>query len=165
MTERLPSYFNSELNLPVLSEIKRSYKEEVTLFDWGDALAVDDKIVLAYKNFWVPKRGEGDKILVARERTTPIKIERTGTEIIYPYPNEDELKGHFGVLIIDVYPDRPTFYIGENYKVTFDRSFLDERQKAADITVESTKPIRSEFIDGRMDYNHYLMLLSQIRTQ
>lgn len=157
MLERQQIQFNESLP-KILSEIRRPHQEEVTLFDFKDALAVDDKMVVAYKHFWVPGKGEGDKILIARERVTPIKAEIHGRETIYPYPNQEELRGIYGILIFPISIDRPVLYVGEQYKVTFEGSFYKNGKRSADVTIESTCPIRADFIDGRADYNHYLWL-------
>jgi hypothetical protein len=159
MTHERQPIQNGNENLPrVLSEIGRPHVEEVTLFDYKDALAVDDQMVLAYKHFWVPGKGDGDKILVARERTVPIKAEIFGRERIYPYPNEDELRGEYGVLIMRVDERVSSFYVGEQYRVIFDGAIVEAGNKGANITIESTEPMRLDFIDGGCDYNHFLRL-------
>lgn len=163
MLERQPIQHN-ERQFRVLSEIPRPYAEEVTLFDFKDALSIDDKMVIAYKHFWVPGKGEGDKILVSRERVTPIKVERSGKEVIYPYPNEEDLRGIYGTLILPISIETPVLYVGEQYRVIFEGSFFEAGRRSADLTIESTHPIRADFINGRSDYDYFLTLANTPRT-
>lgn len=163
MFERQPIQPN-ERDFRVLSEIPRPYMEEVTLFDFKDALSIDDKMVVAYKHFWVPGKGEGDKILVSRERVTPIKVERSGREVIYPYPNEEDLRGIYGTLILPISIEMPVLYVGEQYKVIFEGSYFEAGRRSADITIESTAPMRVDFINGRSDYDYFLTLANTPRT-
>lgn len=163
MVERIGNLINQDKRI-ALPEIDRSYAEEITLMDFGDAFSVDNKFVLAYKNFWIPNLGKGHKILIARERTVPIKHEDAGN-YMYPYRNEDMLRGKFGVVILPIQKPNEGLYVSEQYKVIVDDCYFDEGRWNADITIESPNPINADFIDGNLDFNEYLEKLNFSRLK
>lgn len=167
MHERSQSLFTKELypDLPLLPEIKRPFREEITLANFGEVVLIDNSMILAYKRLGFDNYDPGDKILVARERTTPIKIERTGREVCVPYKNEEELRGQYGVLIISVGPFRPVFYVGEKYRVAFEGKFSESGRDFLDISLESQESISFNYINDLVDYNQHLMYINKTRTQ
>lgn len=154
--------FNNELILPVLPEIQRPYEKKFELWDHGGAVVIDKKVILAYKYSVLSDDNYlTNRILISRERTIPIKKEKTGREVIYPYPNQEELKGKYGLLIMSVSAFSPVVYVGEQYKVIYNGFHRNEKNlRIADIKLQSTQPITAFGIDGRCNFNEYLRALN-----
>ncbi len=142
----------------VLSEIKRPFSEEWELFDNGDALAVDDQVTLAYRK---PRFEKVDRILVGRELTVPVVVERRGNEIAFPYKDEESLRGSFGVIFTYPTTETPVFYVGEKYKFTFLGFSIHRNQDLVSFLFESKCPLQTNLIDGQIRFANYLENISR----
>lgn len=142
----------------VLSEIKRPFAQEWELFDYGDALVVDDQVTLAYRK---PRFEEVDRILVGRELTVPVVVERRGNEMAFPYKDEESLRGRFGVLFIHPTIETPVFYVGEKYKFTFLGLSIHRNQHLVSFLFESKCSLQTNLIDGQIRFANYLENISR----
>lgn len=159
--ERDSVNFNSELILPVLSEIQRPHEEKFELWDYKDAVLIDNKVILAYQYTTLPNDNYlTNRILIARERTIPIKKEKTGQEVLYPYSNPEKLRGRYGELYMSVSSFYYVIYIGEQYKVTYNGLDFYRGVRIANITLQSTQEITAVSIDSRPDFSEYLRALN-----
>lgn len=79
---------------------------------------------------------------------------------MWPYPNENELKGTYGVLMFDFTLNDPyCLYVGKDYKITAQDFYEKNFRRFANIDIESTKQIRYKSIDGTLDFNKFLKRL------
>lgn len=159
MIERQPGQSHRE-RPDYVAEIERPFSAGGRLFDFRDALLIDRKIIIAYKRLPLYRRGikdVRDRIFVSRERTVPLIVERSGVEVYYPYRNEDELKGRFGTVYLDL-EDGFVVYVGKDYKFTLTE--MNREDRTIDFNLDSKRPMKFDFIDGDERYDAYLRGLS-----
>jgi hypothetical protein len=143
----------------LLKDIPRPYSLPVELADHGNALLIDNKIILSFKNLlderawkFAQIRDITKTLLVARERTLPIVIQKDGTEFMTTYEHQEDLKGRFGTVFIYERSRPRVFFIGENYEITFQPT----KESSLRFIVDSVSPIRTKRIANSYNYDSYL---------
>ena len=145
--------------LRLLEFIPRPYVQKLHLLEGGPASLINRELTISYRDFG---RDYGRyTLLVGRDRSIPIISRKTGLEKAIPYENEDQLKGDFAVLFLELVVSPTVFYIGEKYKVTCTHAPFKNRVSPVDLKLESTNKIVEEGVDGREAFKDVLKRLNQ----
>ena len=146
----------------LLSEIPRTHSLSIELVEGGDALLIDDRIVLACERLpdaMAERLGRGlvyeKTLVISRERVIPVVYQRHGGEIMMPYANEEELRGDAGTLFVYQRKTPKICFIGEDFKVTF----LPTEEPSARVIIDAAVPFKSKPITHSLNYDLLLRSL------
>jgi hypothetical protein len=141
-----------------LSEIERPYGARIDLSLNEDAFLIDNKLIFALRSYRSKEieRSINTDVFVAREKTLPIIPSRDGLEVCYPYQDKEQRRGEFAVLFIGLRPKKPSWYIGEQYRM----DLIEREQDRILFRLNSENPIKSpRVINGGSDYSAILKYL------
>lgn len=139
------------LDLPSHKDIVLSQEEQAAL--------INRDLIMGFRFLKRDKCAPAsDSILVARERSKPVKIVKTGDEIAVPSP---EYRGQFGVLLLGIY-GRKRFYVGEDYRVDVnERTESDRANRILRLEIHAVIEPMIQFIPGNLDFSEVLTALNR----
>lgn len=123
------------------------------LENYGDAVVIDGKIILAYMIRSLKSTPELDHILVYKKRKDYVVFD--GNQIYDP--PKDPFGEEYAPFFATLKQDRTTFYITERYEVTIQDQFSEYGVNKVELLLASTDLIKPpKPIPGDIDFGEYL---------
>ncbi len=143
------------LDFQRILEIPRPYTQTVSLWLRGDALLIDEKIVLAFKY-----TGEefGNQLYITRHKSVTITlIKEDGSFRTFGFINPDDVQEPFVALRLGFRPSRPCILISDAYKLIFQ----EDTETELKFNLESRHPIEALPVSGSVNHSQLLKDLSR----
>lgn len=146
---------NSLLDVQGILEIPRPHTLPVSLWLRGDALLIDETIVLAFKY-----TGEefGNQLFITRHKSVIVTlIKEDGSFKTYGYINPDDIRESFVALPLGFRPSRPCILISDAYKAIFQ----EDTETELKFSLESRHRIEAIPVSGSVNHSQLLEDLSR----